>query len=63
MTQTYNNQIAHSRKCNGLTLAEQMAVQLISIARWNGPASSTNATLQCLIAWDVHHTPLKAVAL
>lgn len=54
MKQTYNNQIAHSRKTNGQTLAEQMAVQMIACHR-QCCISSVTLTIACVKAWDVHY--------
>lgn len=53
--QTYNNQSAHSRKCNGLTLAEQPAVQMIACHR-QGCSETVTLTIACAKAWDVHHS-------
>lgn len=53
MTQTYNNAAAHSRKCNGLTLAEQLAVQMIACHR-QGCIETVTLTIAAAKAWEVH---------
>jgi hypothetical protein len=53
MTQTYNNAAAHSRRCNGLTLAEQLAVQMIACHRW-GCIETVTLTIAAAKAWEVH---------
>ena len=59
--QSFNNQIAHSRKTNGQTLAEQMAVQMIACRR-QGYISTVTLTISCVKAWEVHYSPFKVAA-